>query len=301
VISSKRRLTTVAGAIALIALMGTAAGMQLWRERRFPEAEPAEEILYVASPRVLTRLALSYKAVLADIYWIRAIQYYGSRRLLQAPVKRYDLLYPLLDLTTSLDPDFSIAYRFGAYFLSEAAPSGAGRPDLAVDLLQKGMSARPTRWEYPYDVAFVHFRLGDFRSAGEWFRRAGQIPGAPNWLEPMAAVTLARGGDRQTSRAILQRLYASSDIKWLKDSAAWRLQQLDALDAIDALQQITAEYARRYGRPPADWQTLVRAGLLRGVPLDPAGVPYVLNPWWGTVAVSKESSLWPMPGELKDP
>ena len=38
----------------------------------------------------------------------------------------YQLLYPLLDITTTLDPHFNIAYRFGAIFLSEPYPGGAG-------------------------------------------------------------------------------------------------------------------------------------------------------------------------------
>ena len=50
---------------------------------------------------------------------------------------------PLLDLTTTLDPYFSIAYRFGAIFLSEASPGGPGRPDQAVALLAEGRR-RPT-------------------------------------------------------------------------------------------------------------------------------------------------------------
>jgi tetratricopeptide (TPR) repeat protein len=285
--------------MALTILMTAVVWMQIWRERQFPETEPAQEILYVPSPAVLTRLALSYDAVLADIYWIRAIQYYGGRRLSDEPVKRYDLLYPLLNLTTSLDPYFSIAYRFGAYFLSEQAPGGAGRPDLAVALLQKAMRANPDRWEYAHDIAFVYFRLGNYRTAGEWFRKAAQVPNAPNWLEPMAAVTLTRGGDRETSRMIFRRLYDSSDQKWLRESAAWRLQQLNALDAIDALERITAEYERRHGRPPTDWSAVVLAGLLRGVPLDPAGIPYLLNPSWGTVTVSDKSPMWPLPGQLE--
>ena len=287
--------------MALTILMAAVVWMQMWRERQFPETDPAQEILYVPSPAVLTRLALSYDAVLADIYWIRAIQYYGDRRLSDEPVKRYDLLYPLLNLTTSLDPYFSVGYRFGAYFLSERAPGGAGQPDLAIALLQKAMQANPDRWEYPHDIAFVYYRLGDYRSAGEWFRRAAQVPNATNWLEPMAAVTLTRGGDRQTSRMIFQRLYESSDLKWLKESAAWRLQQLDALDAIDELQRVTAEYERRHGRPPDDWQAVIRAGLLPGIPFDPVGVPYELNPWWGTVTVSRRSAVWPLPGETAAP
>lgn len=280
-------------------LMTAVVSMQMWRERRFPDGEASEEILYVPSPAALTRLALSYDAVLADVYWIRTIQNYGGRRLSDAPVKQYALLYPLLELTTSLDPHFSVAYRFGAYFLSEQAPGGAGRPDLAVALLEKAMRANRDRWEYPHDIAFVYYRLGDFRTAGEWFRKAAQVPNAANWLEPMAAITLTRGGDRQTSRMIFDRLYATADVKWLKESAAWRLQQLDAMDAIDQLQRVAATYERRHGRPPADWPAVVRAGLLPGIPLDPAGVPYVLNPYWGTVTVSDKSSMWPLPGQLE--
>ena len=271
--------------------------MQVWRERHFHEAEPDQEVLYVRSPAVLSRLALGFDAILSDIYWTRTIQYYGSRRLSTAPEKRYDLLHPLLELTTTLDPYFMIAYRFGAYFLSEVAPGGAGRPDLAVALLEKGMRYNPDRWEYPHDVAFVYYRLGDYRKAGEWFERAADLPNAPTWLQPMAAVTLTKGGERQTSRAIFQRLYAAADQKWLKQAAVWRLQQLDALDAIDELQRVTAEYQRRHGQPPADWQAVIRSGLIPGMPIDPSGVPYVLNATWGTVTLSHESPLWPLPVE----
>ena len=105
--------------------------------------------------RAVRRLTRGYNALAADLYWIRAIQYYGGakRRLrtLQAAgaadasrAPDYQLLYPLLDLTTTLDPRFNIAYRFGAIFLAEPYPGGAGRPDLAIALLEKGLRG-PTR------------------------------------------------------------------------------------------------------------------------------------------------------------
>jgi hypothetical protein len=45
------------------------------------------------------------------------------------------------------------------------------------------------------------------------------------------------------------------------------------------------------------WQDMVRAGLLRGIPVDPAGHPFVLNPYWGSVTVSEQSPMWPLPTE----
>ena len=196
------RLYRIAGVVVLLLLGVTVIGLQRLRERRYPAVDEPQDLLYVSSPAILRRLALSFDAVLADIYWMRAIQYYGGTRLSADPDKDYSLLDPLLHLTTSLDPQFTVAYRFGAFFLSEEHPGGAGRPDLAIRLLEKAMSAHPNRWEYPYDVAFVHFRTGDYREAAEWFERAADRPDAPLWLRPLAAAALTTGGDTNSARLV---------------------------------------------------------------------------------------------------
>jgi tetratricopeptide (TPR) repeat protein len=296
VTSNDRRSSHVGSLAAILALGAAIVLLQDIRDRRFPARETTQQSLYLTSPAVITRMALTYDALMADLYWMRAIQYYGGTRLSRGSVKSYDLLYPLLDLTTSLDPHFSMAYRFGAFFLSERAPGGAGRPDLAVRLLEKAMAAHPRRWEYPYDVGFIYYRDGDYKAAAEWFQRAAEVPGAAQWLRPLAAVTLATGGDTQSSR-FLWRTLLESEAEWLRQSAAFRLQQLDAIDQTAQLEQLTAEYARRFGDPPPSWEHVIRAGMLSGIPLDPAGHPYVLNPWWGDVTVSEESPMWPLPTE----
>jgi tetratricopeptide (TPR) repeat protein len=287
---------TTTAVIGLVALAGTVVALQQYRDRHFRAAEITQQILYVQSPAVAKRLALSYDAVASDLYWIRTIQYYGGTRLSAEPNKHYELLYPLLDLTTSLDPEFSIAYRFGAFFLSERAPGGAGRPDLAVALLRKGMQADPGRWEYPYDIGFVYYRYEQYEEAAEWFRRASEVPGATNWLKPLAAVTLAAGGNLRASRLLWQNLLTSEQ-EWLRRTAELRLQQLDAIEQIQRLEGLTAEYERRHGAPPTTWQELIAAGAIRQVPTDPTGRPYVLNPWWGLVTLSDDSALWPLPTE----
>jgi tetratricopeptide (TPR) repeat protein len=294
---------TVAGVVVIAVLMTTIVRLQMVRERWFPQSEPAQQILYVSSPAVLTRLALSYDALVSDLYWIRAIQYYGGTRLSEQASKSYELLYPLLDLTTSLDPNFNIAYEFGAFFLSEKKPGGPGRSDLAIRLLEKGIAARPDRWQYPYDVGFVHYRDGDYAQAAGWFTRAAATTGAQKegeradiWLRPLAASTLAAGGDTKSSRVLYEQLL-KSDAAWLRADAARRLKQLDAIDSIAFLEQLTAKYESRVGDPPPTWDDLVRAGDLTQAPRDPEGYEYVLNPWWGDVTLSEESPLWPLPTE----
>ena len=77
--------------------------------------------------------------------------------------------------------------------------------------------------------------------------------------------------------------------------ATRRLAQLDTLDAVDQLQAIVNRYKAAGGATPMTWPDLVRAGYLRAVPVDPAGVRFELGPWSGDVAVADESPLQPMP------
>jgi hypothetical protein len=217
--------------------------------------------------------------------------------LVAVDTAEFGQLYTLLDITTTLDPSFSIAYRFGAIFLAEAYPAGAGRVDLAVKLLEKGIAARPDKWEYMQDVGFVYYWYAhDYRQASAWFDKAAATPGAPVWLKALAATTLARGGDRQSSRTMWTSILETSDIAWMRSSAQRLLLQLDALDQIDALQAKVDAFTRRNGVAPADWVELVRARALPGIPVDPGGARYELSTS-GEVRLSRSSKLYPLPVE----
>jgi hypothetical protein len=270
--------------------------VQVVRDRQYPESTVSDRLLYVRSGEALKRLVLSFDALAADVYWIRAIQHFGGERL-SSVQPNYDLLYPLLDLTTTLDPGFSVAYRFGSIFLSEAYPGGAGRPDVAIKLLEKGIR-EDGRWQYFHDIAFVHYwHTGNYALAAEWFQRAATQPGAPYWLTPLAAATLTQGGQRSASRLLWQQLRETSDNDFIRTSAERRLVQLDVLDFIDRLQPVIQKYADANPEGPLTWERLIEAGVVRRVPADPTLTPFDLNPWWGTVTVSDRSSLYPMPSE----
>jgi hypothetical protein len=284
-------------AAAVLILSGAmAVGLQAVHERRggVPAAR-TPNLLYVRSPEAIKRLALSFDALAADVYWIRAVQHYGGTRLSNDPSRQYDLLYPLLDLTTSLDPRFNIAYLFGALFLSEPPPGGPGRPDLAIALLEKGLRAQPDKWDFAQAIGFVHYWWRqDYVQAAKWFRQAASMPGGPFWLTSMAAVTLAEGGNRESSRRLWQEL-VHSEHEWFRSEAERRLHQLDAMDQIDELQVAADAFAARNGRPAIDWDDLRRDGYLRGTPADPRGTPYALDT--GTVRLGPGSRLAPLPAQ----
>lgn len=282
---------------AIAVLLATAIGLQVVRDRGWQPYEPPSGIMWLRSGEVAKRLALGFDNLAADVYWIRAVLYFGGERN-DNRARNFDQLYPLLDFVTDLDPYFRIAYRFGAIFLSEPYPGGAGRPDLAIQLLEKGLAANPKGWEYAADIGFVHYWWShDYNKAADWFRRGSQIPGGAEWLAPLAAVTLAEGGNRDSSRKLWFELRNHTEFEWIRESAERRLQQLDAMDSIDMLNLNVDQFRARRGRPPASWRELAADQRWRALPTDPTGVPYLMDEATGFVSLSKESPLWPLPLE----
>ena len=105
------------------------------------------------------------------------------------------------------------------------------------------------------DIGFVHYwRPHDYAAAAEWFQKAADSRRRPEWLRPLAATTLAQGGDR----AVVARCCGSRSCRVARDErlaardARPRASlQLDALDQIDRLQAVVeADIRRRAERPP---------------------------------------------------
>jgi hypothetical protein len=153
----------------------------------------------------------------------------------------------------------------------------------------------------PDGPGFVYYwHLHDYKSAAATFQHASELPGAPSWLRPLAAVTLAEGGHRDASRALWQQL-SQSDEPWLRDSARLRLAQLDAMDVMDSLEARVKAFRDAHAGEPVTWDRLVAARLLPGIPLDSSGTPFALDPSTGAITVARESKLFPLPGQIQAP
>jgi hypothetical protein len=231
-----------------------------------------EELMLRSGP-VLKQLSLGYDSLLGDIYWTRTVQYFGGR--VGNPGEKFELLWPLLDVTTTLDPKLIVAYRFGAIFLSEPMPTGADRTDLAVELVKRGVVANPNSWELSSDLGFLYYwHLKDYKKASAAYLQGGNIPNAPTWLKMMAAQVAEKGNSFSNSLAIWTELYDSTQDAKVKKSALVHLQSLRALQDTLELDKLAQQYHQQNGRYPASMKELYDHGLLQGIPRDPAGFPY---------------------------
>jgi len=236
-----------------------------------------DEVLYITSGKTLQRMSLGYRGLLADIYWTRAVQYFGDKHIIEAV--HYDLLDPLLNITTDLDPNLLVAYNYGAFFLSQKAPHGAGQPERAVALLEKGIRFNPDDWRLYFNLGFVEYMdRKDPKAAEEAFRRGAARPGAHPFLRIMAANMAQKASDVDTAAALWTELYQTTQDKSIRESAEQHLAALHVDHDIQELENRIAIFRQRNQRLPADWYDMVRAGLLRGVPADPTGAAYRLMP-----------------------
>jgi len=237
---------------------------------------PESEELLLRSGTALKKMSLGYDSLLADIYWTRAVQYYGNRAGIDGA--KFDLLWPLLDIATTLDPKLIIAYRFGAIFLSEPPPAGAGRPDLAIELVKRGIAENPEQWHLNADLGFLYYwRMKDYPNAAAAYLEGSKNPKAPVWLKLMAARITEKGGSLETSRMIWSQIYETSQDKIVREKAMETLRGLRAQEDEAQLDQLAQEYQNRFGHFPASASDLRTGGLLREIPEDPAGNPYVFG------------------------
>jgi tetratricopeptide (TPR) repeat protein len=238
-----------------------------------------DEVLYLNSPKWVKRLSLGYTGLLADIYWTRAVQYFGGKHVTVA-AKDYRLLYPLLEITTELDPKLIVAYQFGANFLGPKPPEGAGQPDQAVALVEHGIRNNPDNWKLYYELGFIYYYMEskDYAKAAESFERGTKVPNAHPFLRVLAAQMAQHAGEIQTSRMLWQAAYATTQDPMVRNNATAHLRALQVDEDVTQLEKVVTAYQKRTGRLPSSINVLIGAGLLRGVPVDPDGKPYKLMP-----------------------
>lgn len=271
--SFSRRTTVVASILLVVCLLGS--GLLLHHLDHIRSRATLEEVLYVSSPKVLKRLSLGYDGLLADVYWTRAVQYYGNKHHTDAA--NYDLLAPLLEITTTLDPHLTVAYEFGASFLAPKPPNGAGMPERAVQLVEYGIRNNPNDWQLYYELGFIYYmELKDYSKAEDAFIRGSRLPSTNPYLKVLAGQMAEHAGDIATARLMWRTAYQTTPDSSIRANATAHLRALQVDEDVAALEKLTAAYKQNTGHFPASFSELQLAGMLPGPPLDPLGRPYKL-------------------------
>lgn len=279
---------TIILSLTILFGLGSAAGLNRWIEVNRPpvDSKMEEEKLYVTGAAA-RRMSLSFNGLVADWYWMRSLQYVGRKVIKQGEKVQFgdlgtldlNLLYPLLDTATTLDPQFIAVYEYGGVVLPSI------NDEDAIKLLKKGIENNPTKWRLFQHLGYIYWQRGDYKTASEVYAAGAKLPGVPGWMQAMSARMLVEGGSRDTAREIYTRIYEQSEERTIKRMAELRLKQINSLDERDLIRRVLSDYRAQKGSCPSAWREVavrLQAAHLRldpdtGAPLDPADTPYVLK------------------------
>ena len=258
-----------------------------------PEAAASPPGAHLSDAGV-AELPSGVRRLLADLSWLLAVQYYGNRRLEGAPA--FPELGALVEQSLRLDPGLRPAALVGPLLLAERPPLGAGEPERADTILAGWIHRHPDDFDALLLRSLLHtWHLRDPERGAALLEAAGARGDAPPWLVAVAARSLTGVGARAAARELWRVLLERAADSRTRSNARTHLLQLDALDRLDELGSLARAYERGSGHPPRGWKDLVAAGLLPGPPVDPAGVPFVLDAA-GVPGIAPQSPLAGHPG-----
>jgi tetratricopeptide (TPR) repeat protein len=271
-----RGRTTVITSTCLVVSM-TASMLLLRSLDKIHPRSIVDDTLYLSSPKMVKRSALGFDGLMACIYWTRAVQYFGNRH--SKNEMGYAELAPLLEITTTLDPQMLPPYEFGASFLAPKPPNGAGELDRAIKLMEYGIAHNPENWRLYYDLGFVYYtELKDYKKASETFERGSRVPGAHPFMKILAARMAENAGDFMTARMLWSATYETSHEHNIRRNALEHLRAIQVDDDVTQLQAAVTRFGERTGRLPASMEELAKSEHFSGVPADPDGNPYHMTP-----------------------
>lgn len=255
----------------------------------------ADEDLALQGAR-LKGFAFGLEGLVADWYWMQALQYIGGKvvkdknentnfNLENLKPLNPRLLYPLLDNAATLDPRFAAVYDYGAVVLPAIDAAQA------VKLTEKGIENNAGEWRLYSQLGYIYWRLNDYEKAAAAYSNGAKLSGAPPFMKIMATKMTTAGASRETARAIYEEmLLADSADRQTRDNAALQLAALDSLDEREAIGAALAVFREKNSRCANDWREILP--LLRTIKLprnknflldaannlvDPSGAPYLLD------------------------
>jgi tetratricopeptide (TPR) repeat protein len=173
-----------------------------WAHARLPNKTRADlGGDFVPAPHVVRAASLGFDAIVADYYWLQAVQVVGSRDRVDADAA--DQLGRLVDVVTTLNPYVDHPYRFAAVWMTHSEE----QVRFANGLLERALEHHPDEWRNYFHLGFNHFYyLGDFESAATALEQGALLPGAPSYLPRLVARLKSQQGDIDVAEVFLRQL-----------------------------------------------------------------------------------------------
>lgn len=153
-----------------------------------------------------------------------------------------------------------------------------GQLEAAQVVLRRASDARPFDWQPPFYVAFNHyFFLKDPIEGAKWLKRASdhsRFEDEKLEFQQIAALWAAKAPDLNMAIRLHRELIQSTKHREFAVFLEKRLRRLENLLSLDAAQ---SKFVAANMRSATTLEELIVGGFLATIPVDPFGVPYVLD------------------------
>jgi len=198
----------------------------------------------VPSPEHARFFSLGFDSLLADYYWLMAVQRVGAEH--GDTTQHAPLIGRLIGNVTALDPWVDHPYRFASFWLTDSLQSVG----VANRLLEQGIAYNPLDWRNAYYLGFNYFfYLEDNARAAEYLDRAARLPGSPVYLGALVARLRNDLGGIDVAASFLRDLVRNSEDGYQR---AANLKALDEIDTERAARFLDAARTRYWGRHGRD-------------------------------------------------
>jgi hypothetical protein len=241
-------------ALVVLALF-CAAGLTDAVHARIPPTTQADlGEAFVPNPTIAKVASLGFDAVIADYYWLTAVQAIGGDTVISHELGVH--LGKLIDLVTTLDPWVDHPYRFAGIWLTESEENVR----TANRLLRRGIEYHPDDWRTRFYLGFNHFfYLMENDEAADIIEAASGLPGAPPYFPRLVARLRSSEQDLEVTETFLIQLITGAKDEVIRAGYQAALDEIEVEKKARFLEEARAGFVQLNGRDIESVEELVMA------------------------------------------
>lgn len=274
---SRLRISSRGGVVVILAVLVASVAVLSWskdglRQRHAALQQDSTQVpLYLPEAEYVRLVTLGFDGFASDLLWFNTVNYFGKQYLAK---KDYQWLFHMCTLVTKLDPNALHVFEFCGSLLSWVAK----RPEQSNEILTQAIALHPLNWRFYYLRGFNYwYFMEDLERAKEDIARASRVKGAPTFLASLASRLVAATENPNTAVVFLKDLIDNTNDETVQKALGEKLKLAYVSRDAERLENLVKRYEAGSETKVVALDDLVAAGMLKFVPKDPFGEPYLLN------------------------